>query len=318
MPDPFVILKASAVAAGLAALIALVLGWPWRQSRPARRAAGGALGVGAGFLIGTWLLGFPPHYPPQEDQDRLLLILLPAAVAVEVAAAVLGRRWWLAWPLRLAVAAGAARVMLHGSVYISISALESQLQWTAETTWLILGGLAAGLAANWALQNQLARQPSSWPILAALAFAIVGAGLTIMLSGYASGGQFGFTLAASLAGVAAVSVVKPAGGDLRGAIGVAVVGLFAMLVAGRFFGDLTTTNGVLLFFAPLLVGLPVWVPVRRIGPILRTAAGLILAAAPVAVALSLALQQFRADSAAPSDAPGANEPSLEDYMNISK
>jgi hypothetical protein len=32
----------------------------------------------------------------------------------------------------------------------------------------------------------------------------------------------------------------------------------------------------------------------------------------------LAVQQFQADSAAPTETPGAQEPTLEDYMNFGK
>ena len=71
--------------------------------------------------------------------------------------------------------------------------------------------------------------------------------------------------------------------------GVGVVGLFALLVVGRLFADLTTLNAALLFAAPLLGWLPELLPARR-G--VRVALRLGLAAVPVVVALVLAQAAF--------------------------
>src|SRR5262245_26027521 len=111
MPDPVLILGALAAAAVTAAAALLLGGWPWRKPRPAWAAAGGVLGVGLGFVVGCWLLGLRPHWPPGEDLDRLLLILFPAVVGVELVGAFLGRLRWLVWPLRAVVVAAAARVL---------------------------------------------------------------------------------------------------------------------------------------------------------------------------------------------------------------
>src|SRR5262245_24885048 len=106
MPDPLLILQASAAPAVLAAL-GRVRARPWSQSDAQVARGSGALGVGAGLFVGACLLGFVPRFPPHEDQERLLLILLPAAVAVEVVSVFLGRG---AWVLRAAVALAAARI----------------------------------------------------------------------------------------------------------------------------------------------------------------------------------------------------------------
>jgi hypothetical protein len=286
MPDPVRIVEASAICAALAALGLLLGGWPWRQPRAGWVAAGGALGLGSGFLVGACVLGLAPHFPPQEDRDRLLLVLLPAAVGVEVVSAFLPRRRWLAWSLRLVVASGAARVLLHGSVYLTDSAGVGLPEWSPEQTWLILGGLAVALAANGVLLDRLGQQQGNRAVLLGVALAAAGSGVAVMLSGYATGGQLGFLLAGGLVGAALASLALAGPVDLGGTLRVSVVGLFGLLVAGRFFAELTTTNAMLLFFAPLAGSLPARLPWPR----WRAAAGVLLVAVPVAVAVTLAAQ----------------------------
>jgi hypothetical protein len=316
MPDPLLILKASATAFVLAAITMLLVGGPWRRLRPCWFAAGGAIGVGVGLLAGAWLLGVPLRFPPREDLDRLLVVLLPAVVGVEVVAGVVRLRPVVAWSLRTMIAAGAARVLLHGSVYIAGSSDANEA--SPGQMWLILAGLAIALAVNWALLDRLADRAAGRSVVFSLALAAGGAGATVMLSGYATGGEIGMPLAAGLVGVAAASLFFAETPGLRGTIGVGIVGLFSLLVVGRFFGNLTTANFAALFAAPLLGWLPELLPARRAGPRVRSAARMVLVAAPVAIVLILAAQKFSSDSASPSAKPGANEPSSDDYMNFRK
>ena len=51
--------------------------------------------------------------------DRLLVIVIPAALIVELLSAFPKLPRWLVWALRLAIAGGFARVLLHGSIYLS-------------------------------------------------------------------------------------------------------------------------------------------------------------------------------------------------------
>jgi hypothetical protein len=150
-----------------------------------------------------------------------------------------------------------------------------------------------------------------------LALVAACAGVTIMLSGYASGGQLGFPLAAALGGAAVASLVIGRNPDLRGVLGVGLVTHFALLLAGRFFGKLTTANAVLLLAAPLLGWLPELPYVRRLGPRTRGSMRVVLAAVPLLAALILANQKSKADSASPST-PGSKETSIEDYLNFGK
>lgn len=273
--------------------------------------------MGAGFFVGAWLIGLAPHFPPREDQDRLLFVLLPAVVGVEIAVIFLRDLPWAAWSLRLIVAACAAPILLYGSIYLSDSAGPGTREWSPMLTGVILGGLGIVFALNLALLDRLARPKADLAILFTLVIATVGSALSVMLSGYASGGLLGIPLVAALAGAAVASFLIGTA-DLRGTISLGIAVLFALLVVGRFFGNLTTTNALLLFFAPLLAWLPELLLGNRFGPRSRAAASVVLATVPVAFALMLVGQKIAVDSASPSPAPDVNVPSIEDYMNFGK
>jgi hypothetical protein len=137
-----------------------------------------------------------------------------------------------------------------------------------------------------------------------------------MMSGYASGGPLAMPLAGAVAGALVASLFIKGDVSLNGVLGMSVVGLFAVLVMGHFFGELTWTNAALLFFAPLLGWLPELAMVRSLKPRLRAFAGIVLTAVPVAIALALAQQKLVEDSAPPSS--DSSEPTLDDYMNFGK
>jgi hypothetical protein len=330
MPDPILILEAVAAAALTAAVLRLLCAWPWRTPRPALASAGSVLGVGLGFYVGCRLLGLRAHWPPQEDQGRFLLFLFPAIIGVELIAALAGRLRLLAWLLRFAVALCAAPLLLYNSSYLTELAGPGTREWTPAQTWVNLASLAAALMAVWVLLALLTRP--TWPrpsvssesensgaansVPLAVAVACAGAAVTIMLSGYATGGQLGLPLAAALGGVVATSMVVRVTAGREGALGLGIVGLFALLIMGRFFGELTTVNAALLFFGPLLCWLAELPYIRRIGPWLRALLRLTSTTVPVAVALILAQQKFVADSARTS--PGSQEPSIQDYLDFGK
>jgi hypothetical protein len=137
-----------------------------------------------------------------------------------------------------------------------------------------------------------------------------------MLSGYASGGQMGLPLSAALAGtiVACFAVRGPV--PIQGVISVGVVGLFSLLIVGRFFGELATNHAALLFFGPLLGWLTAMPYIRRRGYRTRGMVCVLLTAVPIAVTLALAQHQFAEDSK--RTGAGSQEPSIEDYMNFGK
>jgi hypothetical protein len=278
-------------------------------------AAGWLVGVVAGFLTGCWVLGLRPHWPPREDQDRFLVLLLPAVLVVELLATVPKVPAWLIWLLRLAVAVTAARVLLHDTIYLTDLAGPGSREWTPAQTWLILGGLAAGLAAAWVLLDLLTRRTPSRALPLALALACVGAAVTVMLSGYASGGQLGLPLAAALVGATGASVVLSRPGSMTGAVGFGLVGLFGVLIIGRFFGELSTANALLVFLAPLLCWIAELPYAQRLRPWLRAVTQVALVAVPLVIVIALAQRKFVEESKAPS---AVKEPSLQDYLDYGK
>ena len=134
----------------------------------------------------------------------------------------------------------------------------------------------------------------------ALAVVCAGAGCTVMLSGYATGGQLGLPLAGALVGVGFVSMALRGRVDVASALSVGLVGLFGLLVIGRFFGTLTTVHAIVLFAAPLLAWLPEMISSPRLRPWLRGAMRLALVAIPVVFVLAQAWQRFSADSRPPA------------------
>jgi hypothetical protein len=306
MPDPILMGVALALASIIGLLVALLVGIAFRAPVAAM---GGALAVLGAMYAGAWVLGLLPQVPPREDLDRILVILLPAAAFAEVIGAFSARVGWMA---RIVVAALAAPVLLEGTVYVTDLSGPGTRTWSPTQTWLIYAGLGALLLATWTALNLLATRRGGRTALTCLAGAALGAGLVVMLSGYATGGQLGVPLAAGLVGPAMASLLRRGKPGSEGALGVGVVGLFALLVVGRLFAELTTLNAALVFAAPLLGWLPELLPAR---PRIRVPLRLGLAALPVVVAILLAQGKFGAGSAGPEAGKAGG---LDDYMNFGK
>jgi hypothetical protein len=315
MPDPEMLLKVMAASAGVAAAIVVVFGLMWWLARPVRVAAGWALGVATAFLLGCWWLNLPPRWSLREDRDRFLIVLVPAAVVVELLAAVCRLPSRVAWLLRFGVAAGIARVLLDGSVYLTQLEGAEDRKWSAGEAWLILTGLGIVFVGVWAMLSwQIQRGPTRTVPLA-LALTCAATGITIMYSGYLTGGQLGLPLAAALAGATAASPFFRDFGDARAGLGVGLVGLFGLLVVGRFFGELSTLHFGLLLAAPLLCCVPELPPARRAWPWLRGLAGVALVAGMLVIPVLQARHEPDEESQpnAAESQPASPAPTSEDY-----
>ena len=313
MPDLIGLLESMAAAALTAAAVCLLFVLALKR-RPRLAAAGFVLGVGLGFAAGCAVLGIRPHFPPREDQDRLLLVLLPAALVVEVFAIGIGK--W-AWLLRGVIAAGAGWILLYDSVYLTDLAGPGSREWPPKLALVVLLGLAAAPLAVWSALMLLANRAPERAIPLTLAITCGGAGLTVMLSGYASGGQLGLPLAAAVCGGLLMSLIVSGPVNLSGVTGLAVVGVFSLLVIGRFFGMLDTSRAVVLFLAPLVCWLPELRVAERLRPGFRGMARILLAAIPVILVVAVAHQRFAAATTSPGQNPSP-EDSILDYRSYGK
>jgi hypothetical protein len=315
MPDPIRIFQALSLSMIAAAVALLLASWPWRAPHRVRMRCGGVLAVGVGIAAGCWRLGVSPNWPPREDQDRLLFVLLPTVIVVEIISAVIARPTWLPWLLRLLVAAAASPCLLYGSSYLSELAGAGSREWSPLQMVLILVGLAVLLTAMWSALWMLANRTACRSVPVVLAIVCGGAAVTIMLSGYASGGLIGLAIAAAIVGVVIGSLPSRTP-EMSGILGLSVVGLFSVLVIGRFFGQLTTLNAALLGCAPGVAWIAEIGFLRSRPPRLRGITRLISCAIPVAIALLLAQRQFQLDASRPS--AGSNESSADDYAAFGK
>jgi hypothetical protein len=295
-----------------AAAVLLLCGWPWRWRGGTLVSVGAVVGLGLGFYAGCYLACPPPRFPPREAQDRFLVVLFPAVLAVELWAALFHRPPWLIWLLRAVVAACSARVLLHDSSYLTDLSGPGTAEWTPAEAFLRLAILAAALLAVWALLGGLMSRVRGRSVPLALALTCGGAALVVMLSGYA-GGMLGLPLAAALAGVAIGSRVSPRDTDLSGTVGPGVVGLFSLLLIAHFFSSLRVSHAVLLFAAPLACWLPEVRPFARLGPRVRGLVRVLAVAVPVAFILVQAGQKFAEASGPKAD---ENAPSADDYSNF--
>lgn len=314
MPLDQLVLLAEAVVAAFATAAAVLwlCGRPWRAPRPTLVSAGVVIALGLGFYIGYGLLFPPPWWPPREARHRFAVFLFPAILAVELLAAFVRSRI-LIWFLRGIIAVSAGRVLLHASVYVTDLTGPGSAEWTPSGALLRFGGMAAALAAVWLLLDRLTTREGGRAVPFALSLTCAGAGFVGMLSSYAEA-MFILPLAAGLAGVVAASLAFPRQTSLRAAVGPGVLGLFAVLAIGRFFGEVRPIHAVLMFTAPLACWLAQVPPLRRARPWIRSAAGVALVAIPVAFALVQANHKFAEDSRRPSD---SGVPTADDYSNFS-
>ena len=263
MPDPIAILEMIGAAAVAAAVLLVLSGWRGRKTGSTGVDFGWVLATAAGFLLGCCVQGKFPRWPPAEDQDRLLFLVFPAAMVVELLAASRLSRW-VVWPLRIALAAAVAPVLLHGSTYLTGEPGPGSDAWTSAQACLIFGGVAAFLIVVWALLESLSARAPGVSTAVCLAIASTGAGLSIMISGYMSGGQNGLALSAAIAGAILATLALRWSSRGTRPLGVAIVLFYSLIVIGRFFGELSATHAILLFGSPLLAWLPELPLLRRL------------------------------------------------------
>src|SRR5690242_17631285 len=109
MPDPLLYVAAQGSAAVAAAVLVLATGWFLKPFKPARLQRAVVVAIAGGLGAGFATLRFSIAWPPLNGLDRFLTIVLPAALLIEFAATFARVPPWLAWLLRLALAATMGR-----------------------------------------------------------------------------------------------------------------------------------------------------------------------------------------------------------------
>jgi hypothetical protein len=219
------------------------------------------LGTAGGFYAGCLLLRPTLHWPPREDYDRLLLLVFPAVLLVELGAAHIQRPRTLFWLMRGLVALALPRVLLHGSVFLQTDSTAAESKPGKVT--LILAGIGLALAAAWFLLSRLAPSVGGRFLALVLVATAIATAVAVALSGYLAAGLLGFAMAASLAGIVVGSLLLKQVPDMRVLIGPAVVCIASLLIVGYFFGELSLANALFLAAAPLLCSIPELIPVVR-------------------------------------------------------
>ena len=288
MPDAAQYFRAVLIAAGASAACVLAIGGVRRPAGAARLNAACLCGFALGLALGGAHLQLPWRWPPAGALARLLEIVLPAAMGVELAAGFKRMPRWLAWSLRLILAALAGRILLYDSVYLA----GANSEWTAWQEALMLSSWGAALALVWGLSSWLASRSPGVLIPLALCEASLAGGAAIMLAGYLAGGEAALVLAAALAGAAIAASAVGARFAPQGLVSLGVVGLFGELFVGRFFGRLPTSAALAVLFAPLMCWATETPPLRNRQPWLKAAIGLALAAIPLAAVLAAAKFHF--------------------------
>lgn len=295
MPDVVLMTQHLLLAAIVGGVVLLVIARPGANPAPWRLAAGWIGGLGAGIYAGCGLLGDWPRWPPLEDRDRFLVILLPLALAVEGAAMLLPNRRWIAWLLRITVAAAAAPILLYNSSYVADLSGPGSAEWNRGEAALVLGVSAMMLAGVWGLLARLQARTSDRALPPVLVFAALASGVTVMLCGYYRGGLLALPIAGAVAGVAMASYALPKQPPGNPRPGVSMIGIFTVTFIGRFYGSLPTSAAICLLFAPLLLWIAEIPGLRKLPPAVRSAIG--IAAVLTALVLIVAWAQIRFNAA---------------------
>jgi hypothetical protein len=294
-----IVLLAKVVLVGVLTAAAIMWLAAWGVPRPWRQHAGWAWAIGAGVLVASGATDQWPHWPALEDRARFLTLVVPLTLVIETLAAAM-RSGRMAWIVRLGLTAVVAPILLRNSVYLAdLNGLNSA-EWSTSKATIALSGLAAILALMWAMLSGLQSRTSTPAVLWVLVLDALATGITVMLSGYYRGGLLGLGLAGSLAGATLASYFFPLQSRARGSLGMSVIGIFSVVIVGRFFGSLSTGLAVCLLFAPLLAWIVELPRLRSFPPDWRGALQVVCVAIPLSVVVIVAQRKFTAASTARS------------------
>ncbi len=293
MPDVLLFLKAFLSSASASTIFVLAFAVCRRGkvgSVPESRLSAAVILLSAaiGMFVGCWVLQVPWKWPLVNALDRFRELILPVTVTVELLAC-----WKLiprpiVWTLRGCVALAIGGVLFYGSAYVTRGA-EILIPWQ---TWLILVITLLSLIGVWLLLYRLAARPAAASIGIALGMSLNTAGLVIMLAGYINGGAAAIPLGGAILATFVVTWIVAGTADMRGLISVAVVALFSLLLIGRFFGNISTTQALVIFLAPLLCYVTVLPAMRCLSPLRIGMIRIVLVSIPLVIVLMLSKLEF--------------------------
>ena len=299
MPQPLLYLQAIVAAAVVSAIFVLAMAGIRRPAGRTRLNSACVAGTGLGLVFGCFVMSLRISWPPANGLDRFLAIVIPAILAIELIAGIPKVPQWVAWLLRLSLAATIPRILLHGSVYLSGSDPDWPL-WQTGTALAVCGAL---FVAVWGLLSWLSERSPGISIPLALCLTTQCAGLTVMMAGYIKGGAAAFPLTATLAAATVVAWLitqrsaSPGNFAATAIMGIGVVSLCSVLFIGRFFGRLSTACALTMLLAPLLCWATELPLLRNRKPWLVGSLRLGLVAIPLIVVLVLAKRDFDRDMA---------------------
>ncbi len=326
MPDPILISKAMIVAGLLsAAMVACYRLVAWRtistnlpMTWSFNRLVGG-LAVATGLIGGIWMLGLIPAWPPAVDRGRLIWILIPVFLVIELilcrrrdARSQAGR--WLRCLLRFLAAFSIMPVVVWRSIYVAnVGGPDSRIwsNWQM-VAWFSLIGL--GSFGLWAIAIVLVRKLPLGLLTWIMAFVYLCSGVTIMLSGYLSAGQLAFPLAVSLITMLIATGQSNKREVLEGAVGISTLLLVGLFVAGHFFAELRAIDAIILGVSLLLPGvikLPI-IAKRRLW--LQVVLAVLISCTPPLFVVYQTQHRF-SERSNPAATPTNNSPSISDYLN---
>ncbi|MEC9097127.1 MAG: hypothetical protein VX776_10870, partial [Planctomycetota bacterium] len=236
-------------------------------------------------------------WPPQNALERFLTLVLPLALAIEVIVNLASLPNWITWLARSALAAAIPRILLQGSVYLS----DSAASWPFWQAAIVMGSCSFLLLGTWSALSGVSSRSSTISVSLGLQMAILAAGLAIMMTGYLKGGSLSLPFTGALTATSVTAWLLNRHHPLlvdfgkSTTIGVSVVGLASLLMIGRFFGELSTIQSLVIFLSPLLCWLTEIQGLQRRHPGFATVIRLTLVAIPLLLILFLAKRNFDRD-----------------------
>jgi len=318
MIEPIEILLGGLLPAILAAVVLAVV---WKLTRHA--GAAWSAGLVLGCVAGLWALdahavgisiavakSFNPHEARDWLPAAMLLSMVPSALShpnsksCQSTSAITGAGKSgrvIAWLLGIVLCVLLPWRLLAGSAYLpNVSSVEASFEgmggWSTFETVAWLGGIGAMLFVFWFVAAWEGKS-NSWRLRGLLAIAVVlGAAVTLAMSGSITYGQLLGVLTAALAGSWVVAIMLRLESGPEAAAGPLVAIFGGALVLAHFYSELKLLHAGLLLLA-MAVAIGGWLPEAKLSCRGQLALRSLLCLIPLAIVVTLAAMDFSATQA---------------------